>query len=280
MHPGQAEQPRARPDRRLHLLRLQHPAARRELANGHAASVQPQPRQDVRGKVAAHHQHLVAGLPWKTIGDQMQPVGRAVGEDDVLRRSVDQPADRLLEASVRPRSARSSSPKGQPSRRSPPRPRARDIRQRCLVRAVQPHPAIEGAEVNLRVVYRRRGPHHSTLPRFRGSQDITLPGNDARSAELVALRRWRPNLTTVRTERKGRDAGRSGRDYRQSTGLDPRRAGGGVGRVRGNGQSVHRSCVPRGAGILGIGLRENGMAAASPGAFRRRRLCWRRCRCT
>ena len=29
----------------------------------------------------------------------MQPVGRAVGEDDVLRRSVDQPADRLLEAS-------------------------------------------------------------------------------------------------------------------------------------------------------------------------------------
>ena len=148
MDPGGAQQPRRRGDRRLQFVGLDHPLARLDEADPHPPLLQRQPGKNIGRKIPLHQQHLVAGPPRDPVGEQVQPIGRAVGENDVVGRRADQLPQRLAQP---PRNL-AEPLGGQVKRRHLPPDRLlrrphRHPGQRSLMGAVQPNLAIERAEV-------------------------------------------------------------------------------------------------------------------------------------
>jgi hypothetical protein len=148
--PGHRDQPGARPDRRRQ-LRARQQAGRPQRPDPDSPLPQPQPGEHRGRVVTLDDQHLVARLPGQPVRDQVQPVGGAVAEHDLVRRAADQarqqgpqPLGQLAEIVIAD-PVRGGLQPGRLAGRFHRRPG-----QRALVGGVEPGPAIEGAELRCR----------------------------------------------------------------------------------------------------------------------------------
>src|SRR5262249_38994512 len=97
MDPGRAEQPGGRGDVPGHIFHTQGLSPRLYQADVDSPLPKTEPGQNGRWKIAAHQQNLIARSPPHTIGQQVQPVGVAVSEDNLLGRNLYQFAESLFE---------------------------------------------------------------------------------------------------------------------------------------------------------------------------------------
>lgn len=163
--PGGAKEPRRRrshatafrglPDGLPQLVGVGQGSRRAQATHGHASPLQAQPGQHVRRKVAVDDQHLVARPPGDAVGQEVQPVGGAVAQHDLVRRGAYQAGQHLLEVRGHAVKALLSHLVG---RHLPgnglPRRLGCDPGQWPLVGAVHPDAPLEGAKVLLEVFHR------------------------------------------------------------------------------------------------------------------------------
>src|SRR5262249_49465619 len=148
--PGRAEDARVGCEGGSQLLRLGEGAGRADVADADAAALEGEPRQEDGGGGPVGGQHLVALAQRKAVGEQVHAVGGAVAEDDLVGGHPEEPA----QGAPQPRRHLCEAFRGELERADFPGDRlaglvGRDARQRPLVGAVQPHLAVEGAEVRV-----------------------------------------------------------------------------------------------------------------------------------
>ena len=150
MDPGRAEDARPGREGGGQLLRLGKVAGRVDVADPDAAAFEDEPRQEDGGEVPVDEEDLVALAQRQAAREQVQAVGGAVAQDDLVGGRADEPAQGAPE----PRRHLGEAFRGELERPDLPGNRlaglvGRDARQRPLVGAVQPDLAVEGAEVRV-----------------------------------------------------------------------------------------------------------------------------------
>jgi len=178
--PAHAQHARRRLERRRNLVRSRKEASGPQQRHIDVAAAVVEPGQDVGWEVALHEQHLISRAEGYAVGEQVQAVGCAVGQNDVLRGCTDEPAQGPLEARGHLVEAILGEQVGGRLPRHRLRGRVgRAARQRPLVGAVEPHASAEVAEVAAQVLVHGGENTAAVLPATGvGSDGTAILGRD------------------------------------------------------------------------------------------------------